>query len=200
MTRYAVVCDLETGGTQPHHPNIQIAAIAINQESGVEIDSFERKIQFNETAADPEALKMNHYDRAVWINEAQPSAKVARLFADWSQPYRSIEMKSKAGKPYYVAKLIGHNIVTFDLPRIRAMFGDSFFPFSYHCPDTLQRALWFFEDHPELERPANLKLGTLCTYFGVPVAGAHEALSDVRMAAALARAIRNAEATCYANR
>lgn len=190
---YCVFADLETGGILPHHPNIQLAAIAIDEGSWAEVAHFEAKIKFDESTADPEALKINHYTREAW-KDAKPSAVVAAEFAKWSEPYRSIEMMSKrTGKPYKAGKLAGHNIVTFDLPRIRAMFDGNFFPFSYHTKDTLQRALWFYDEHPELKRPESLKLSVLCAHFGIAVDGAHDALADVRMSAALARAIARAE-------
>lgn len=101
---------------------------------------------------------------------------------------------------YWVARLAGHNTTTFDVPRLRAAFGTSFFPASYHSLDTLQRALWYFYEHPEIERPASLKLSTLCQFFGIDCTGAHDALADVRMAAALIRAFRAAEREGHAKR
>ena len=194
MKRYSVIFDLETGGVKPHHPNIQLAAIAIDDETGAEVSSFERKIQFNEEDADPEALRINHYDRSVWVAEAQPESKVLALFVSWSRPYHSLEMKAKStGRPFNVGVLVGHNIVAFDFPRLQRAFGSGFLPFSFHTPDTLQRAMFYFREHPELERPANLQLSTLCEYFGVSIEGAHDALADVRMCNALALAIAAAE-------
>ncbi len=43
----------------------------------------------------------------------------------------------------------------------------------------------------------NLKLGTLCAHFGIPTDGAHGALADVRMCAALVLAFRKAERNGY---
>ena len=189
---FTIYADLETGGIEPAHPNIQIAAVAIDQDWR-ECGSFERKIKFDLTTADPEALKINHYSEAAWKDAGSPGL-VAAQFAEFAKPFACVKMMSKrTNNPYYVAKLAGHNIVTFDLPRIRAMFGTNFFPFSYHTKDTLQRALWYFDEHPEVDRPESLKLSVLCSFFGIATDGAHEALSDVRMAAALARAIRDAE-------
>lgn len=186
---FTIFADLETGGVEPYHPNIQLAAIAVDDQRWVEVAHFERKIAFDVAKADPEALKINHYSPEAW-KSAKPSSVVAADFAKWSEPYRCIEMMSKrTGKPYTVGKLAGHNIVTFDLPRIRAMFNGTFFPFSYHTKDTLQRALFFFDEHPEATRPESLKLTVLCKYFSIDCDGAHDALTDVRLSAALARAI-----------
>jgi DNA polymerase III epsilon subunit-like protein len=186
--------DLETGGVQEQHPSIQLAAVAIDDATGQELDSFEVKIQFDESQADPEALRLNHYDPEVWKKEAVPSCEAARRFSAFVGPHRSIEMVSKrTGAPYSVARLAGYNALTFDLPRLRALFGTMFFPCSYHVRDVLQRAMfWFDENQPE-KKPENLKLGTVCAYFGISADGAHDALVDVRLTAKLARALRNGE-------
>lgn len=190
---YTIFFDLETGGVEPKHPTIQLAAVVIDDSTGAERATFERKIKFDDQAADPEALKLNHYSPEAW-KDAIPDGSAAAQFAKFCEPYRSIEMVSKrTGVPYSVAKLAGHNALTFDLPRLRALFGASFFPFSYHVKDTLQRALWYFDEHPEVARPMSLKLSVLCEHFGICVDGAHDALADVRMAAALARAFKEAE-------
>ena len=190
---FTIFTDVETGGVEPRHPTIQIAAVVIDESTWNEVASFERKIKFNEADADPEALKLNHYTAAAW-KDAKPPAIVAQEFAAFAKPYLSITMTSKrTGQPYQVGKLAGHNALTFDLPRLRQMFGASFFPFSYHVKDTLQRALWYFDEHPDVPRPENLKLGTLCAAVGISIDGAHDALADVRMSAALARAFMLAE-------
>ncbi len=191
---YTIYFDTETGGVLPSHPTIQLAAVAIEDGTWKEAAGFERKIKFNEADADPEALKINHYDPEVWRLNAVPVGAAVMHFGKFCEPYRSIEMMSKrTNKPYSVGKLAGHNAATFDLPRLRGMFGENFFPFSYHVKDTLQRALWFFDEHPELTRPPSLKLSVLCEYFGIVTAGAHDALADVRMSAAIARAFAEAE-------
>lgn len=183
--------DTETAGLTPAHPTIQLAAIAIDDASGLERSNFEVKIRFNEADADPEALAMNHWDRVVWAKSDVTPDNAARLFAEWVRPYCSIEMISKrTGNPYKVAKLAGYNALTFDLPRLKALFGTQFFPCSYHVRDVLQRAMFWFDENPTAPRPENLKLGTVCAYFGIPVIDAHDALGDVRMTAALARVLR----------
>lgn len=173
-----------------HHVVIQLAAIAINDQTGKEESSFERKVKFNARESDLKALEVNHYDPSVWWKTAKEPATVIAEFCDWAKPYACIEMTSKAkGTKYMVGKLGGHNVVAFDLVRLRGMFSTRFFPFSYHAKDTLQRALWYFDENPQVQRPASLKLGVLCEYFGIAIDGAHDALADVRMSAALARAI-----------
>lgn len=195
---YTIFFDTETGGVEPKHPTIQIALVVIDEQDWQEVACFERKIKFDEADADPEALRLNHYDPEVWKKEAKSGPQVIAELSAFVRPYLSIQMVSKRTRAlYYVGKLAGHNAVSFDLPRLRELYGPEFFPFSYHVRDTLQRALWFFDEHPE-SRPENLKLGTLCEYFGVPVdESAHDALADARLAAKLAQAIRLREASCH---
>jgi DNA polymerase III epsilon subunit-like protein len=191
---FTIYFDLETNGLEAHHVPIQLAAIAIDDATGAELSSFERKLKFNARESSLEALQVNHYDPAVWAREAKEPATVVVEFSEWAKPYACIEMTSKAkGTKYKVGKLAGHNVVAFDLVRLRGLYGTRFFPFSYHTKDTLQRAVWFFDEHPEVKRPESLKLAVLCESFGLPVNGAHDALADVRMSAALARAIAKAE-------
>ena len=187
---FTVYFDLETGGLQPTHPTIQLAAIAID-DAGTEKASFEQKIAFAEADADPAALTLNHYDKAAWANAVTPAVAAAR-FALFAKPYSSVEMISKrTGQPYNVAKLAGYNALTFDLPRLKAMFGTSFFfPCSYLVRDVLQRVLFYFDERPDTKPPANFKLSTVAEYFGIAVDGAHDALADARMSAAIAVAIR----------
>lgn len=188
MNEYIVFFDFETGGIDSSKPEIQLAAIAVDKHL-VEIDSFETKISFNEADADAEALKINHYNAVAWAN-APSRNEVVREFSKFLKQFRSVKMISKrTGKTYNVARLAGHNAATFDAPRMRRMFEEAaeFAPFHPIPLDSLQLAMWkiqFMEKKPE-----NLQLSTLCKFFGVNVDGAHDALVDVRLSAALTRAI-----------
>lgn len=185
MGMKTVYFDLETGGVN-QEPTIQLAAVAVNQDWS-EAGTFEHKIKFDPGACDPEALRLNGYSPEAWKDALIPSA-VAMKFAQWIKPHSTVEMISKrTGVPYMVARLAGYNALTFDLPRLRDMFGQSFFPCSYHVRDVLQRAMFWFDENPDQPKPRDLKLSTLCEYFGISNAGAHEALTDVRMTVALHR-------------
>lgn len=193
-----VFLDLETGGVEPERPNIQLAAVAMSDKLDAEVGVFEQKIQFDEAAASPEALRINCYDPAVWKENAVGEMVAAGTFASFLREHATVEMISKAGKPYRIARLAGHNVASFDCPRLVAMFKryDLFLPGTAYQPlDTYQRALWYFaerrctSDQP-LNQPANMKLATLAEWFGVVSYGAHDALADVRMCVAIARAMR----------
>lgn len=160
---------------------------------GKELGAFSQNIAFNEADADPEALKMNHYTREAWTGALNYQETAAR-FASWLKPFSTVSLMSKrTGKPYTVARLAGYNALTFDLPRLKAMFGASFFPCEYLVRDVLQRALFWFDEHPSAPKPDNFKLATVCEMFGVETDGAHGALADARMCAALSEAMRDAD-------
>lgn len=182
---YVVYFDLETGGVELSHPVIQLAAAAFDGDA--EVSAFETKIAFDESSCDPKALEINHYDPAAWKDAPSPAQAVGR-FAGWLRPYSSVRLISKrTERPYNVARLSGYNAVSFDLPRLKALFGTQFFPCEYLVRDVLQRALFYFDERPELPKPENFKLSTVCAYFGIAVDGAHDALVDVRLSAKLAR-------------
>lgn len=182
-----VYFDTETGGVEPKHPTIQLAAIAV--EDGREVSAFEQNIAFDEADCDPAALAMNHYDRALWTETAVSSAVTAARFAKWLRPYQTVTLTSKrTGNPYTVARLAGYNALTFDLPRLKALFGASFFPCEYLVRDVLQRVVFYFDETGKA-RPENFKLSTVAAHFGIPTDGAHGALADARMSAAVYAAV-----------
>jgi DNA polymerase III epsilon subunit-like protein len=185
MSDRMIVFDVETGGVEDRHPTIQLAALAVDAHWN-EIATFEQKIEFDVGACDPAALEMNHYDPEQWEDAVSPAVTAAR-FAAFVRPYADVEMISKrTGRPYHVAKLAGYNALTFDLPRLKALFGATFFPCSYQVRDVLQRVLWHFEEHAE-RPPENFKLATVAAHLGIDPAGAHDALADVRLTAAVYR-------------
>jgi len=178
-----VFFDLETGGLEPHHPIIQLAAVATHR--GKELGSLEVKIHFEESECDPEALKLNSYDPKLWAN-AETEAMAMQAMAGFCKEYRTVAKTSKKGYPYKVAEAAGHNIQSFDLPRLMAASKkhDVFMPLDWYCLDTYAAAIWYFKAHPPM--PENLKLETLCKHFGIPIE-AHDALGDVRANIPLAR-------------
>lgn len=189
MDRFVVYFDVETGGVLPQHPTIQLAAIAADA-AGYEVGSFERKIAFDVAVCDPEALAINHFTPEAWKDAVTPQ-RCSFDFARWLQPFQSVEIISKrTGSPYAVAQLAGYNALTFDLPRLKTLFGAQFFPCSYQVLDVLQRVHFWFHENQQMERPANLKLTTIAAHFGIDITGAHDALTDVRLCSAVAAKIK----------
>lgn len=182
-----IYLDTETGGTKPEHPTIQLAAVAMDGD--VEVSAFEQNIIFEVLDCDKEALAMNHYTPEAWANAVRPEQCAAR-FAAWLRPFQAVTLTSKrTGNPYTVARWAGYNI-PFDGLRVRALFGTGFCPLEMLGRDVLQRVLfWADESGTALE---NYRLTTVATYFGLSVDGAHGALADARMCAAVERAMREA--------
>lgn len=187
----AVYFDLETGGTEPDHPDISLAAIAIDEHDWQTLEIFECKIAFDPGLCSPEALEINGYTEAEWAG-ALPEKDAAMAFSGFLESHKSLTLKSKrTGRPYRVAKLVGHNAASFDGPRLFAMFGrhQLFLPADRRVRCTLQRAMWWFEEQG-LTAPESFKLTEVCKYFGIPVIDAHDALGDVRMTIALAKFLK----------
>jgi DNA polymerase III epsilon subunit-like protein len=188
-----VYFDCETGGLQPTHPIIQLAAVAVEENTWEELAHFEAKLLFDESEADAEALKINHYDPDVWKREGIKPIDAALQFSRFLEPYKAIQMISKrTGNPYSVARLAGHNAATFDGPRLQALFYGlgMFLPADPRVRCTLQRALWYFEEQG-VPAPCNYKLASLCQHFGIEVPeNSHDAVVDVRLTVQLAKALR----------
>lgn len=198
MRLATVFFDLETGGVEERHPNIQLAAVAVRDWEIV--DTFERKIRFDPAMCDPAALAMNGYREDVWHVEAAPEAEVARSFKRFLETYADLTLKStRTGRPYRAARMAGHNVVAFDVPRLRAMMdraGIGFWPGCWWYPlDTYQLAIWHFAQHEHLEAPENFTLQGLASHFDIPAQGAaHEALADVKLSVKIAELLVTGEA------
>ncbi len=181
--------DTETDSLESDCQIIQLAAVAVSPD-WTEIEAFERKILFDEERAEPEALRINHYDRDMWLREGKDERVVVTDFSMFLKRHSSLEMVSKrTGNPYLVARLAGHNAATFDGPRLRAMFGrhNAFLPAHPISMDTLQRAIWYL--HERQIAIDSLRLESLCKHFGVDLPDSHDALADARAAAQIARAM-----------
>jgi exonuclease I len=180
-----IYTDVETDGIRDDCQIIQLAAIAVGPQ-WEELGALQMKVQFDETLAEPEALKINHYDPEVWKAEAVSKTLTVAKFAQFVEGYKVIQLTSKrTGQPYSVARLAGFNAATFDGPRLRRMFGERFFPCHPVALDVLHLALWTF--HLRADKPENYKLETLAKYFRIETPQSHDALADVRTTIALAK-------------
>jgi DNA polymerase III epsilon subunit-like protein len=192
-----VFFDLETGGTKwwphrlnvatvPMNPIIQIAAIAVDEPTFEEIEVFERKIRFDPSHAELEALAMNSYNAETWEKEAVSDHQARRSFDSFLRRHASIEKVSRTGDPYQIASLAGHNAAAFDLPFLRAWYEQVgwFLPAAFQVLDTMILARLYSEI--TFTHFQNYKLQTLCESLGVSP-GSHDALVDVRATVAIAR-------------
>ena len=188
-----VFFDLETAGLDTNSAIIQIAAIAVDAKLR-ELETFETKIRFDVLRADSNALAVNSFEPTVWKRLAKRPHDAAKDFASFLRRHATVDMTSRAGKPYQLARLVAHN-ATFDGPIIIRWYKDlgEFLPAARSVYCTLQRAYWLFEENKSLTPPANYKLSTLCEYVGVALGkhNAHDALVDVRATVELYRSFQD---------
>lgn len=198
-----VFFDLETGGTNPRkHPITQIAAVAFD-EDWQECGRFEVKVCFHEIDADPEALQKNHYDKALWAKHGVEPLTAHKRFSYFLREHATVEKVSKAGKTYHHAQLFAHN-AAFDADFLWTWHKDLkekhkgenlYLPAEWQVLCTYQRAMFLFHENPELPRPENFKLGTLCDYCNIPfsVNESHDALYDCIASARLYQVVEQYE-------
>jgi DNA polymerase III epsilon subunit-like protein len=187
-----VVFDLETGGLDPlRHPVVQVAMIALDG-SWREVDHLEVKVQFDVSKVDPEALARNSYDPEVWARLAVSEGSALQSISGFLKRHATLQKRGKnpPHRPYTIARLCGHNAARFDGEFLAAWFkrADLFCPAAcYEVLDTLQLLRWFRLGVTDQDGPETLELGVVCKRLGIPLDNAHDALSDVRATAALAR-------------
>lgn len=185
-----VYFDLETGGLAVGDPVIQFAGIAVD-ETWAELEALELKIAVDPKQCSPKALEINHYSAERWKDAISEAAAVSAIAAFLAR-HADIPMtgRNPPYRPYSLARIGGHNVAGFDCERLAHLFKRRgvFLPMRFNGGlDTLHGATWYFEQRPHLPKPASFKQTDLAQYFGLDIAGAHDALVDVRLSIALAR-------------
>lgn len=189
MGSQRLVCfDLETTGlSEVEHEVCQFAAVALDEQWN-ELDSLELKVHFDIKKADARALEINGFDVAVWMRDAVSPAVARGRIADFLRKHATLTKTSKAGRPYTVARVCGHNAASFDGRFLAAWFkrADQFLPAAcFEALDTLALARWASFVCPP--GPRDHKLGSICEWLGIEHGGQHRALEDVRATAEVAR-------------
>lgn len=175
-----VFFDLETLGLNPRkHPIAEIGAVAVSADTCEVLETFHMRVQFDPREANPRSFSLRKHDPEVWAMSAMDPVLVAEYFSHFLRRHATITVPSKSGGTHQIARLAGHNAESFDGPFIRQWYKKQrkYLPASPALLDTKQRAMWLFEEHPHLRRPANFKLGTLAKYFGTTIPD-HTALQD----------------------
>jgi len=193
-----VFIDLETGGLDhTRHPITQIAAVAVDPAL-TELASFEAKLTFDISRADPEALAVSSYSQEIWARQSRPPIDVCGELSAFFKRFADVQMVSqRTGRPYHVAQLCGYNSAAFDGPFLQCFYRqlDQFMPAGYRVLDVMQRAMWHFHERPDIAQPIDFKLVNVCRALGVPPFDAHDALADCRATVALYRALAQVPAT-----
>ncbi len=186
-----VFFDLETAGPKADVSIIQIAAIAVDSELE-ELESFQGNVRLEKSTRTNVRNEGQIIEPAIWKRLASQPDHAATEFAKFLRRHATIDMTSKHGKPYQLARLAAHN-ATFDGPLLIEWYKSLglFLPATRAVYCTLQRAYWLFEEDKSLAPPTDYKLATLCEYFGIHLARheAHNAMADVQATVKLYRAI-----------
>lgn len=174
---------------------IQIAAIAVDKSSLKVIDEFEIKIKFNESWANKDALKRNHYNPHKWKLEAVSSVEARILFSSFCQKHATWNRTSKKGNQYTVAEMAGHNADAYDAPIISKWYraNNEYIPLSCWRTgviDTMHMAKIVELVYGE-NWDTGFSLRALCDRFGILLKNEHDALEDVRATVDLYRVLYN---------
>ena len=189
-----VFVDIETGGVEPWRPIFEIAAIAVDANLN-ELDSFEARLKFCRSLANPKVLLGSRYNTQAWRRRAIDADDAAEEFADFLGRHGTVDQSSQSGRVFQVAQMVAHN-AAFDGQFLCNWFNrvGRFLPASRRMLCTMQRAIWLFHENKSLTPPEDFKLPTLCQYFGIPFAAdtRHHAKYDVRATVELYRAMNQA--------
>jgi len=172
-----VVFDIETGGlfTKEHKYGIcEIAAIAIHGETLEELGRFDKIIAPYKTYSGelteytPGAFEVHKIPTST-IEEGEDAKKTMREFVKFLNNYKS------GGAPI----LVGHNILSFDIPYLAQLFDLMKIDPSKSTNKTVFDSLvWARSAWCQGELP-NHKLGTCCQHIGYDIVDAHRAMADV---------------------
>jgi DNA polymerase III epsilon subunit-like protein len=171
MTNKTVVIDIETGGLDDSSDSILTLGAAILSEGMVE-ESFHIHILEDPLCVNPDALRVNGLTVDILQEHGKSPSFAVAAFEQFLHDHGVF------GK----VQLAGHNIAAFDMGFMKRLYrvaGRRWFPFDYHAIDTMSAAI-ILKRAGVLPVP-NVKLDTLCDYFGIVIrepGGAHNAAED----------------------
>lgn len=177
-----IVLDLETTSANPEECRIlEIGALSLGSGKSIELP-----------VRTPKGWKPGeeHPFAGVclddWNSDALDELDAVERFLDWIKDEARLERRSNRGNPYFVAPVIGWNIVRFDKPvliRIASEATGEDPPWVSWDPrafDAMQLAMWL---NPGCD---SYKLEDQARAHGRDVSRAHEALFDCHLTATLA--------------
>lgn len=177
--------DFETTGLSANAAPIQVAAVILD-DNLVEVESYEAFMRpFEGCELHPVAMEMH----------GKKGRSLETLLRFGEHPFWVFHKIANLITHYSVrngdCRLIpaGHNVTGFDLPILRRSFeryGIGNVPLDYHALDSMSLAFGLLKFKGKIP---NVKLETLAKYYGIEFkgAGAHDAMSDVRVTAEVLR-------------
>jgi len=153
-----------------------------------------RGVNFDDPHVDQlPSYQMVEFERAYnyqWNQIAHHPAAVENQFTRFLKKHSTVPNVSKRGNLWYSCATAGHNAARFDLPFLQAWYKKlgQFCPANFFPLDTMLMA-WERKLLEGIQYP-DLKLETLAQHHGVALAQEHDALTDVRITAALIPLIR----------
>jgi DNA polymerase III epsilon subunit-like protein len=166
-----VYTKIETTGPDPALAKIiEIAAVAIDVESGEEIDSMNLLVGFDLNEIRKDQDWHVNYDperwNGRWIDELDALADTDRFLKRHASVRRTLR---KGGKEVRLCRVAGHGAAKFDYPFLLRWFRrhEKFWPSDPFCLDTAQLAAFML---PELAADAGyeaLSIEALCGLMGV---------------------------------
>lgn len=148
-----VFVDLETGGVETWRPIFEIAAIAVDANLN-ELESFEARLKFCRSLANPKVLLGSRYNTQAWRRGAIDADDAAEEFADFLSRHGTVDQSSQSGRIFQVAQMVAHN-AAFDGQFLCNWFNrvGRFLPASRRMLCTMQRAIWLFHENKSLTPP-----------------------------------------------
>lgn len=180
-----VVFDIETGGLdEDKHPIIELAFITLQKDKKGDLviskdltfDCLIKPYSENLTIEE-QALKVNGITFEEIEKFGVESKDVVEGLIELSQSLQkeSVRNRRRGNKPL----LVGHNIDDFDVPFLRKFFElhnkNLYDYFSFATVDTYTLSRILFRTDQKID---NLKLITVCNYFGIRINNAHRAYED----------------------
>lgn len=181
--KYGIVFDLETGDLISEKKRafydaaaIEIALVVVDFEklSIVEEKSFIFKDEYKEDLSySAQAEAVHGITKEIRIQNGVELKTIYKEICNLFKKYKN---------PRQMCHLIGHNIISFDVPFLRNFFeymGDNLDNYVKYYTDTMLFA------HMSALEQENYQLGTCCQLNGIDLVNAHRALDDTKANALL---------------
>lgn len=152
--------DSETGGLDPNKASMVEMACIVTDFKGNVKDEFVKKV-IPELPVDPRAAEINGYTKEAWDKEAIALSEAIPMFMERAKNSIFVSHNVPFDWGFFERAMVAHGF---------RWIGD------YHKIDTIALSMPYYV----AGKVPNVKLQTLCQYFGIDTGKAHTAMSDVR--------------------